>query len=105
MSEKRHPGITMHKITFDGGLEGLTFVIGSTLIFLFGLPALWYFVLLTYVLGIGVAIFLRIISKRRSERNKPLSILKAPQQSKADDPRSRDKKHQLFQIYPRLSSV
>lgn len=105
MAEKRHPGITMHKLSFGGGLEGLIFVIGSTLIFVFGLPALWYFVALTYALGIGVAIFLRIISKRRSERNKPLSILAVPLQLKADASRPREKQRKLFQIYPRLSSV
>lgn len=105
MAEKRHPGITMHKLSFGGGLEGLTFVIGSTLIFVFGLPALWYFVALAYVLGIGVAIFLRIINQRRSERNNPLSILGAPQPAPDFSAQRRDKHQRLFQIYPRFSSI
>ena len=74
MAEKRHPGITMHKLSFGGGLEGLTFVIGSVLIFVFGLPALWYFVAFALALGIGIAVFLRTASDRISQRNKPMSL-------------------------------
>ena len=33
MTNTRHPGITMHKITFGGGFIGLLFAVGSTLIF------------------------------------------------------------------------
>ena len=105
MSEKRHPGINMHKLSFGGGLEGLTFVIGSTLIFVFGLPALWYFVALAYGLGIVVAIFLRIMGERRSERNKPLSIMGAAE--KTERPRSspRQKWHRLYLIAARVSET
>jgi hypothetical protein len=76
---KRHPGITMHKLSFGGGLEGLTFVIGTVLIFVFGLPALWYFAAFALVLGIGVAVFLKGASNRISLRNKPLSLLAPPE--------------------------
>lgn len=80
MSEKRHPGITMHKLSFGGGLEGLTFVIGTILIFVFGLPALWYFVAFALALGIGIAVFLRSSSERLQQRNKPMSLFAAPEQ-------------------------
>jgi hypothetical protein len=80
MAEKRHPGITMHKLSFGGGLEGLTFVIGTVLIFLFGLPALWYFVAFALALGIGIAVFLRTASDRISQQNKPMSLFAASEQ-------------------------
>jgi len=80
MAEKRHPGITMHKLSFGGGLEGLTFVIGTVLIFVFGLPALWYFVAFAVALGLGVALFLRSASDRLSRRNKPMSLFSASDQ-------------------------
>ena len=89
MSEKRHPGITMHKLSFGGGLEGLTFVIGTILIFVFGLPALWYFVAFALALGIGIAVFLRTASDRISQRNKPMSLFAVPE-PKIDAPARRN---------------
>lgn len=71
----RHPGITMHKLPVGGGFIGILFAIGSSVIFILGFPTLWYFVVLTFALGVAIAIFLRIASRYRSERNKPLSIL------------------------------
>jgi hypothetical protein len=75
MAEKRHPGITMHKLSFGGGFIGLLFAAGSALIFVLGFPTLWYFVALAFALGIGIAVLLRVVNKSRSERNRPLSIL------------------------------
>jgi hypothetical protein len=72
---KAHPGITMHKLTVGAGFEGLVFTVGSALIFLFGLPSLWYFVAFSAALGVGIAVVFRLINKGRSERLKPLSIL------------------------------
>jgi len=104
MSEKRHPGITMHKLSFGGGLMGLLFAAGSALIFVLGFPTLWYFVALAVVLGVGIALFPRLISKRRAERNRPLSIV-AVQETQSSASQPKEKKRPLFQIYPRLSSV
>lgn len=78
MSEKRHPGITMHKITFGGGFIGLLFAAGSALIFVLGFPTLWYFVALAFALGIAIAVFLKLADRYRSERNRPLSIMETP---------------------------
>jgi hypothetical protein len=83
MTEKRHPGITMHKLSFGGGFIGLLFAAGSALIFVLGFPTLWYFVALAFALGIGIAVLLRVVSKSRSERNKPLSILAASEANEA----------------------
>jgi len=104
MSEKRHPGITMHKITFGGGFIGLLFAAGSALIFVLGFPTLWYFVAFATALGLGVAFFLRVQSRRLSNWNKPLSILAAPEQN-APRPEPSEGKRTLFQAYARLSSV
>ena len=77
MAAERHPGITMHKLPVGGGFVGALFAIGSALIFVIGFPTLWYFVVLAFALGVGVAIFLKVSNQRRSDRNKPLSILKS----------------------------
>jgi hypothetical protein len=103
MAEKRHPGITMHKLSFGGGLEGLTFVVGSVLIFVFGLPALWYFVAFALCLGVGVAVYLQTSSDRLSRRNKPLSIVAVPQDTpKIAKGRSRRVRWHLL---PKLSAT
>lgn len=105
MSEKRHPGITMHKLSFGGGFIGLIFAAGSALIFVLGFPTLWYFVALAFALGVGVAAFLRLFSRQSEDRNKPLSIV-APAE-KAADHRSvpRQKWHRSFLVMPPVSPI
>jgi hypothetical protein len=71
----RHPGITMHKLPVGGGFAGLVFAVGSAVIFVVGLPSLWYFVAFSGVLGVGIALIFRLVNSRRSERMKPLSIM------------------------------
>jgi hypothetical protein len=105
MAEKRHPGITMHKISFGGGFMGLLFAAGSALIFVLGFPTLWYFVALAFALGIGVAVLLRIVSKRRSERNKPLSILAVSEASEGPKSGERVRWRKSFKIMPGLTSA
>ena len=106
MSAKRHPGITMHRLTFGGGLEGLTFVVGSVLIFVFGLPALWYFVALALALGIGIAVFLRLANSRSSERNKPLSILHAaPKKPQDPVPQRQNQNRRVFRLLSKPSAA
>ena len=102
MSEKRHSGITMHKITFDGGFVGLLFAVGSALIFVLGFPTLWCFVALALALGLGVAAFLRLISRRSENRNKPLSIMPTEVTVRPRAPQ-RQKWHRLYLIIPRVS--
>src|SRR5215471_2498669 len=60
-----HPGITMHKIPVKAGFPGLLFTIGMMAVYLMGIPALSYFLLLAIVLGIGVAVMLRFIPPGR----------------------------------------
>jgi hypothetical protein len=105
MAEKRHPGITMHKLSFGGGFVGLLFAAGSALIFVLGFPTLWYFVALAFALGIGFAVLLRIVSKGRSERNKPLSILAVAEASESPKPGERVRWRKSFKIMPGLTSA
>jgi hypothetical protein len=100
MDEKRHPGITMHKLSFGGGFMGLLFTLGSVLIFVLGLPALWYFVAFALVLGVGFAVVLRFVSSSRSERNKPLSISAAAQKTESPAPQSRERSQNLLHALP-----
>lgn len=95
MVADRHPGITMHKLSFGGGFVGLLFAAGSALIFVLGFPTLWYFVALAFALGIGIAVFLRLVSNRRSERNKPLSILSATEKTQSPSLTRREKRQVL----------
>ncbi len=71
----KHPGITMHKLTFGGGFIGLLFSVGCSLIFVLGFPTLWYFVALSVGLGLAIAALLRLSIRYRSDRMKPISIL------------------------------
>ena len=105
MSEKRHPGITMHKLSFGGGFVGLLFAAGSALIFVLGFPTLWYFVAFAAALGIGIAIFLKLTSRRSSEHNKPLSILTVSEASESTERGERVRWRKSFKIMPRLTSA
>jgi hypothetical protein len=87
MAEKWHSGITMHKMSFGGGFVGFLFAIGSALIFVLGFPTLWYFVAFAAVLGVGIAIALRMFHRIRPDRHNPLSILATPP---TDAPKSCD---------------
>jgi hypothetical protein len=102
MSERRHPGITMHKLSFGGGLMGLLFALGSALIFVLGFPTLWYFVAFALVLGVGIAVFLRSASNRISQRNQPLSLF-APALQTQHTPRP--KRRIRWHHVPRLAAA
>jgi hypothetical protein len=103
MSEKRHPGNTMHKISFGGGFIGLLFAAGSALIFVLGFPTLWYFVALAVALGVAIAFVLRVVHSRTINRSKPLSILSATANSGKPGDRTKYK----FRLHklPKLASA
>lgn len=105
MSEDRHPGISMHRLPVGGGFVGLLFALGCSLIFVLGFPSLWYFVAFSAALGLGVALILRIVSRYRSERNKPLSILAAPQKTQSPIPPTRETPRNLFHALPKPFSI
>jgi len=98
MTEKRHPGITMHRLSCGGGFMGLVFALGSAVIFLLGFPTLWYFVVLAAALGVGIAALLRSFNEGRLHRSKPLSILSVPEASAGHKSRERIHWHKCFRI-------
>jgi hypothetical protein len=104
MSEDRHPGINIHKLPVGGGLIGLLFAVGSAVIFILGFPTLWYFVAFSAGLGILIALVIRIIHLRTSNRHKPLSIL-ATDTSQHRPRAQRQKWHRMFQTFPNTSGV
>ena len=59
--DRFRPEINMSKIPVSGDLAGLLFALGSTLIFLLGIPSLRVFFAAAVVSGCGIAIVLRFI--------------------------------------------
>ena len=66
---ERHPGITMHRIAVGGGVMGALFAIGTTLIFVIGVPFGGLFLVASAVLGTGIAAMLYFWHK-----NKPVEL-------------------------------
>jgi hypothetical protein len=61
-----HPGISVHHIQVGGGIAGLIFTVGSVVVFLLGIPALWYFLGCAIALGAGIAVVLRMLRRGNS---------------------------------------
>jgi hypothetical protein len=59
--ESPRPQINLAKIPVGGGIAGAIFAVGSTVIFLIGIPALRYMLSAAIVLGCGVALVLHFI--------------------------------------------
>jgi hypothetical protein len=57
----QNPQINMSKIVVGGGIAGAIFTVGSMLIFLIGIPVLWYMFPPAIALGCGVALILHFI--------------------------------------------
>jgi hypothetical protein len=97
MTDKPHPGISMHKLPVGSGFIGLLFAGGSALIFLLGLPALWCFVAFSAALGLGIAILFHFLNARRSDQAKPLSILN-PSEKEVTAPPAERRRNRLRSI-------
>lgn len=52
-----HLGITMHRLKVESNFPGLLFTVGSALIFLFAIPALWFPVAAAVLIGIAIALY------------------------------------------------
>jgi hypothetical protein len=72
-SKSPHRGITMHRLPIGGDFPGLVFAVGSALIFLIALPALWYLVVGALAIGLVIAAVLQIVRDKR-DGSKPLSL-------------------------------
>jgi hypothetical protein len=64
-----HRGITMHRLPVGGNFPGLLFAIGTALIFLLAIPALWYVLVGAVAMGLFIAGVLQII--RHSRESQP----------------------------------
>jgi hypothetical protein len=60
-SKSPHRGIDMHRLPVSGDFPGLVFAVGTALIFLIALPALWYLVVGALAVGLVIAAVLQMI--------------------------------------------
>ena len=65
--EHPHRGITMHRLTVGADFPGLVFAVGSMLIFLLAIPALWYVVAGALVVGLVIAAVLQLVHEKPDE--------------------------------------
>ena len=65
----------MHEMPVGANFPGLLFAVGSALIFLLAIPALWYVVAGAAVVGLLIAAVMQIIQGHDTERSQE-SLLK-----------------------------
>ena len=63
-SEHPHRGITMHQLPVAGNFPGFLFAVGSALIFLLAIPALWYVVVAALATGLVIAALLQLLHRK-----------------------------------------
>ena len=73
-SKPPHRGIDMHRLPVGGDFPGLVFAVGSAMIFLIALPALWYLVVGALAVGLVIAAVLQTIQDKANVSQ--LSIFK-----------------------------
>jgi hypothetical protein len=66
-SEHPHRGTTMHRLSVGGDFPGLLFAVGTALIFLIAIPALWYVVACALVVGLVIAAVLQCVDDKPDE--------------------------------------
>ena len=64
----------MHQMPVTGNFPGLLFAVGSALIFLFAIPALWYVVAAAGVVGIVIALVLQVFHRARPDETSQLTM-------------------------------
>ena len=73
-TEYPHRGITMHEVPVSGSFPGILFAVGSSLIFLFAIPALWYVVAAAAVVGLVIAAALPIFHRTHPDETARLTL-------------------------------
>jgi len=73
-NEYPHRGITMHRLPVGDNLPGLIFAVGSALIFLFAIPALWYVMVAAVAIGLVIAAVLQVLHQRHPDETARLSL-------------------------------
>ena len=73
-SEFPHRGITIHKLPVGGNVPGIVFAVGSIVILLLAIPALWFVTVAAIAAGFAAVGILRMVN---FEPEEPPSILSA----------------------------
>jgi hypothetical protein len=69
-SESPHRGITMHRLTGGGNFPGLVFAVGTALIFLLAIPALWFVVIAALAAGFAIAAVFQVVHRKPTESSR-----------------------------------
>jgi type III secretory pathway component EscS len=64
----------MHQLPVAGNFPGLVFAIGTALIFLFAIPALWYVLVAAVVVGLLVAALLQVVHREHPDETARLTL-------------------------------
>jgi len=73
-SEYPHRGITMHRLPVGDNFPGLVFAVGSALIFLFAIPALWYVLVAAVAIGLVIAAMLQVVHREHPDETARLTL-------------------------------
>jgi hypothetical protein len=57
----------MHQMPVGGNFPGLVFAVGSALIFLFAIPALWFVLVAAVAVGLVIAAVLQMTHRKPTE--------------------------------------
>ena len=87
MSDER-PQINASRIAFGAGVAGAIFTLGSMLIFLTGLPMLWYMFPAAIILGCVIALILRFARRETPGSRSTLFVPEPSHREKEDRPRT-----------------
>jgi hypothetical protein len=73
-NEYPHRGITMHRLPVGDNFPGLVFAVGSALIFLFAIPALWYVLVAAVAIGLVIAAVLQVVHREHPDETARLTL-------------------------------
>lgn len=71
-SKAPHRGITMHQLPVGGDFPGIIFAVGSALIFLLAIPALWFVTLAALAAGLLIAAGLQLARRRPEDSSRTI---------------------------------
>ena len=73
-SEYPHRGITMHQMPVGSNFPGLLFAVGSALIFLLAIPALWYVVVAAAAVGLVIAALMQLFHRNHPDETAQVTL-------------------------------
>ncbi|HXU14115.1 MAG TPA: hypothetical protein VN708_03220 [Terriglobales bacterium] len=69
-----HRGLTMHEMPVGANVPGLVFAVGTALVFLFAIPALWYVIAASVVVGLLVSALLQLFYRNHPDEAERLTF-------------------------------